>query len=349
MAARILEAHAALKPAPGSAEGGVFRPGDVAVLTASASAEDGAVAWPTRDELSAALGKSAVVLDDGTDVQAVDLVAGAGGAASARAWTVQLLLAPGSRELPAIPLRVTGPDGTELATGATPAIDVTVGTVLEAPEAESIDATAQAQDPAALREEVAKHLAPARGPWRLRGDFPLALLLAILGALVLAALLFLWLRRRARRPKPARPVPLDPPEVVALRRIAALRSSGLLARGESLAFHVEIADILKEYLERRTGVELRERTTDEIRALVHPRRGVGAVPLVKEPAVRADVLHVLGATDLVKFARETPPTAESFALADAIERIVDRTTPRASSDAEAPPAEPLRPTGTGPA
>src|SRR5205085_10391349 len=99
-----------------------------------------------------------------------------------------------------------------------------------------------------------------------------------------------------------------------------LRTSGMRARGEHLAFHVELSDILKEYLERRTGLELRERTTDEVRALVYPPRGIGAAPIVKEASARGDVLHVLGSCDLVKFAKDAPAPAESFALCDAVDR-----------------------------
>ena len=123
--ARLLEAHAALRPLAGSAPDGVFRPGDVAVLTVSAAAEGGDVSWPTTEELATVLGQAAVVLDEGADAPPVDLVAAAGNA-SARAWPVQLLLAPGARQLPAIPLRVVGEDGSEAATGEAPAIDVTI-------------------------------------------------------------------------------------------------------------------------------------------------------------------------------------------------------------------------------
>ena len=161
-----------------------------------------------------------------------------------------------------------------------------------------------------------------RGPWVLRGSFPFATLGGwLILALVLVALASWAWRRWRRRERPVEaPQRLEPAEVVAHRRLAELPA--LLDAGEQLRFHVELADIVKGYLSRRYDADLLERTTDEVRRLF--KGTLRDRPNAR--GVRDDVGRVLGACDLVKFARDVTERGEALRLIEKAESIVDRTT-----------------------
>ncbi len=322
----LVEVHATLEAAAGAAPQLAGRPvtaahaGDVLRLVAHVATDGaGAVRWPTRDELGKALAPNALVLDDGVPATSSAGSAPVAGSSSpqARAWQVQVVAAPGDREIGPVPVTLTDATGAEIDRAEAPAVAVHVDSVLDARLAADLDRAANAPD---MREAVYRELAPTRGPWRLSSGTPwLLILLALVAALALA-LLGWWAWRRRRRPtRPRPPVVLEPADVVARRRLAVLLASGSLERGEHLAFHVELAEILKEYLERRLGADLRDRTTEEIRRLLHGELKSAA----SVPQVRGDALSVLVACDLVKFARDAPPPTESRALAQVVARVVD--------------------------
>lgn len=114
-------------------------------------------------------------------------------------------------------------------------------------------------------------------------------------ALLVAAMVWLWLKRRRRPEAPTPAVPATPPDVDALRALEALGQSGLLERGEARSFYIELVVIVKRYLERRLGAPLLEMTSQEAGAFLkgHPEAG----PLAG--AFR----EMCSAADQVKFAR----------------------------------------------
>lgn len=322
MSPSLLESASALQPAEGAGEAG-FRPGDVATLVVRVSWEgEGSVSFPSREDLETALAGKARVLDEGADAPggAAPLHASAGASEASRAWLVQLLLPPGEHELPDIPLELVAADGGSPQEVAALGPTVSIQTVLDEADAAQLD---QAQAAEQLRAEVAQQLAPARGPWELAPILPWwALLLAALALLALAFWAFMRWWRKRRKAAPSVPRIVEPAEVVARRRLRELREGALLTTGRHLEFHVALADILKEYLERRLGTDLRERTTEEIRRLFHSSlRSARQVP-----EIRQEVLAVLNGCDLVKFARALPLPSEALAHVDAVERIITKTT-----------------------
>lgn len=326
MTARLVETAAAVLPRAGSAADAAFHPGDVATLVVRASWEgDGAVAWPGKDELEKALqGKASVLSEAGPAPADAASVSAPSPAQDARAWTVQLLLAPGDQQLPDIPMALQPADGGAPERASVPGPSLTLSTVLDERAAQQIEAAAQ--DPQAMKAEAAQQLAPARGPWELAPRMPWWgwLLIALAAASLVAWILHRWRSRRAKTPEKA--APQEPAEVVARRRLRELRESALLTTGRHLEFHVALADILKQYLERRLHVELRERTTDEIR-----RELQGAARSKRFVAeVRQDTLAVLDGCDMVKFAKAVPVPSEALALVEVVDRLVTRTTESAA-------------------
>lgn len=120
-------------------------------------------------------------------------------------------------------------------------------------------------------------------------------------AIVLLALGF-WLFKRwqaARRRRPERvtgPEALDPPDVEARKRLAALVARGLPEQGKTLEHGTELADLLRRFVERR---------------FTTPRPGYTTSELVRHLLARGDVApedvaalkSILEACDLTKFAR----------------------------------------------
>lgn len=330
---RILDVHAKLSPAPGHAApggpvapGAAFRAGDVATLAIHATVEgSGRLKWPSRDELQAILGQQASVLSDGQAMRADDALGG--GRPEARGWQIQILLPPGEGSIGPIPLTLVGTDdgGEEIDAAEVPAASLVMETVLEPELAEQLDQQQAATD---LKAEVTRHLSAPRGPWAVQSRWPLGMIAAALALLALIVLLARWWRRRPRPAAP--PIPLEAAEIVARRRLAALEASGLLGRGEHLPFHVELADILKQYLSRRLGTDITELTTDEVRRMMRGEIRVQAAmalgATVRAGEVRSLILHVLTACDVVKFARHAPPPAASLELHACVSRIVDLTT-----------------------
>ncbi len=139
----------------------------------------------------------------------------------------------------------------------------------------------------------------------------LRLLWIILGAGGAIGVAWAMTRRRRRAPvaAPARletpPPPPPPPDpyVVALARLEAIDGERWAARGEVERHYESVADVLREYLETAEGIPAPERTTTELLWSLPPR--------LAEGGVRRRVQEVLGAADLVKFARRRPAAAEA--------------------------------------
>ena len=153
---------------------------------------------------------------------------------------------------------------------------------------------------------------------------------AVLGLLLLAAAAYLVWRRRRRRPAPALPaVPPPPPRPeheIAYEELQQLLASGRLERGETKAFYIELAEILRRYLGRRFGIDTFERTTFEILETLRTAR-------VQSNALTL-AAQCLGSCDLVKFAKYVPDRDETRRHVEQAYRLVDETRRRDAAPAE---------------
>lgn len=122
-----------------------------------------------------------------------------------------------------------------------------------------------------------------------------------------AAILWHWLRRRAARPALA----LSPREQ-AERELEQLIAAGL-ARQDVKRFYVELTGILRQYIERTTGVQAPEQTTEEfLQAIGRSSRST--------ESERTRLKEFLEAADLVKFAAQHPREED---ITESIERARD--------------------------
>ncbi|MFO7260449.1 MAG: hypothetical protein DIU52_004800 [bacterium] len=189
---------------------------------------------------------------------------------------------PGPVELPALALRLVGP-GEEAQTLNVRLPAAVVRSVLPA------DTTGV--EPRPLKDV----LGADRVLW------PLLLALAL--ALLAAAALSHWLRRRRAVSEPALAAGL-PPRERALAALDRARRLGLLEAGEVKAFYTLIADAVREYLEAVEPRWGRDLTTSELLALL-----AGEM----DESQRERLGEVLHAADLVKFARRRPDASVAIA------------------------------------
>jgi hypothetical protein len=151
----------------------------------------------------------------------------------------------------------------------------------------------------------------------------LAPLWAMLGGALVAVIAWLVAKRGRRRAvvvveraeRPLAPPPPDP-YALALARLEAIETERWAARGEVERHYESVADALREYLEAAEGIPAPDRTTTELLWSLPPR--------LAEGGLRRRVQDVLGAADLVKFARRRPSAEEAANFSRAARELLDR-------------------------
>lgn len=236
-------------------------------------------------------------------------------------WEVELLaFEAGELELPAIPLAF----GSTLA--ETRPVAIAVATQFreeELPVATSTrpEAIAElekmaAQDPGTVRVLV-EDLSPV---WIALGAIVIA---------VAAALVWRWARARDRALAAVVPPPPPPRPAheVALERLARLRASGALGRGELKVLYGELSELLREWAGARFGFDSLDLTVAEL---------MEALARGERPGLDARALEeLLYAADLVKFAKFVPAVSDAERAIETAETLV-----RAAMPAPVPPPVP---------
>ena len=145
---------------------------------------------------------------------------------------------------------------------------------------------------------------------------------AFLVALLLSA--YLWSRRRGEIAPEV--VQIDPREE-ARRALVGLLKGDLIKRGAVGAFYVGLTGIVRRFVERTTGVDAPDQTTEEFLGSIaqHP-----AFPAQKRAAFEG----FLGSADLVKYAAQIPTDQEVFRSVDLAREFCEL------SEADVPYAEP---------
>ena len=168
----------------------------------------------------------------------------------------------------------------------------------------------------------------------------LLILLSILALLLLAAAL-LWYFARRVTVVLAKPTPPPPPHTTALAAIAAMRAEDWTGEGKQEPFFVRLSSIVRTYVEARFSIRAPERTTEEF-----IRDAVKSPDLT--PSHRRLLADFLETSDLVKFARHRPGTAELLTALDSAETFVRETIPApAPSPSSAAPETAPSPSAKG--
>lgn len=212
---------------------------------------------------------------------------------------------PGTYELSPVTVRITSAQRDTTMRVPLPAFEVT--SVLPA-------------DTAGIEAKPAKDVLGANRLW-----WPI--LLALLIAALVAAALYVWWRRRRGAETPIVFTPAVPPLEVALAQLAALRREGLIERGEFRLFYGRLTEILRHYaaaMEPRWSTDL---TTSELAMRLRADAGM-------QDAL--ELTRILGAADMVKFARAVTTKDSANGDLDAarawIERYAARPEPAAPDE-----------------
>ncbi len=140
-------------------------------------------------------------------------------------------------------------------------------------------------------------------PFTLRDFLPWLLLLAAIG--LLGTLAWFYIKNRKRNQPliklPSRPS--KPPHVVALEMLEELRKEQIWQKGQVKQYYTRLTDILREYFDKRYGVNAAEMTSDEIMFAMKDQ--------LTEVSSFNDLRKVLTLSDLAKFAKGQPIGAEN--------------------------------------
>lgn len=121
----------------------------------------------------------------------------------------------------------------------------------------------------------------------------------LLGVLLIAGGLCAVLIATNRMPNPLAPVQvIIPPYEMAMQRLQQLKTEKLCEKGQEKQYYSELTDILREYLQRRFGINALEMTSRQILESVR-----------KNPETRNSrklIADILDVADFVKFARLKP-------------------------------------------
>jgi hypothetical protein len=202
-------------------------------------------------------------------------------------------------EIPAIRLRVDGPDGARELT--VPPRKVRLRSLVaaeKAPSAERAHRGPKAPVPVIVRSFL--------WAWLLGGA-------AVAAAAILLALRFR--RLRAARPAPAAPVAT--PEEEAMARLLSLKRRAPWDRGLGRPAVFELSEIVRIYLGRRLRFDALDLTTDELIAELRRLRLLGLD--------LAELMQELHWQDLVKFAKAEPSADDCVRAIDRAASLVDRT------------------------
>ena len=121
--------------------------------------------------------------------------------------------------------------------------------------------------------------------------------------------------------------PPTPAHVVALRELRQLRDKRWIETRAVEPFYVALSGIVRRYLEARFGLRAPDRTTEEF-----IREAAASKALT--PEQRQVVGGFLEQSDLVKFARHAPESADMQTAFESAERLVQETIPAPAAPAE---------------
>ena len=154
-----------------------------------------------------------------------------------------------------------------------------------------------------------------KGPWSVPPNWFLYILVVLLVIVIVGALVFLYLRKRAK------PIDLQSevvsqrqPHEIAYEQLNRIEGMNWIAQGEMKVYHTEISHIIRQYIAARYHIPALELTTQEL-----------LDRLQTENIPKDLVQQFFTNCDLVKFARYSPTKPEAHERMEEAHQIVDET------------------------
>jgi hypothetical protein len=139
----------------------------------------------------------------------------------------------------------------------------------------------------------------------------------VLGMIVVAAVVVLWLYLRGKRVKELVRI-FKPAHEIAYERMRALVNEDLVGAGRIKEFYERISDILRHYIEHRFSLKAPERTTEEFLAEL---ANTDVLPAAEKQRLGEFLQHC----DLVKFAKHNPTTQQIQETFDLVKDFIEKT------------------------
>ncbi|MFO7658437.1 MAG: hypothetical protein R6W78_15375, partial [Bacteroidales bacterium] len=137
-----------------------------------------------------------------------------------------------------------------------------------------------------------------KAPLSFTEVYPFVLAVLFIGVLIWFALYYLK-KKKNNQPIISRIKTEEPPHIIAMRELEALRAGKLWQRKEVKLYYSRLTEIIRRYLERRYKILAMEQTTDEIMTELVAGRLI-------QPEDLKILKMMLERADLVKFAKGDP-------------------------------------------
>ncbi len=175
-----------------------------------------------------------------------------------------------------------------------------------------------------IANELDPKVKPNPAPRAQREDWPLArqATIGVLAAIALAILLAWLIRKAQQRPKVEPPKAKVLPWIAAMKELAEIRGSTMLADDQHDEYFDRVSECLRRYLGDRYGFDGVESTSAEIRLMlkrVYP-------PVTNQEQID----RFLDDTDFIKYAEVKPTRDDCAQSIDRAEDVVRKTTPAAA-------------------
>lgn len=152
-------------------------------------------------------------------------------------------------------------------------------------------------------------------------------ILTTLGIILLAVVVyFLIARRKTTKTAPIQAnKPKEPAHVIALQALDAIKERSLWKTGQVKAYHSELSDVIRTYIEDRFMVHALEKTTREILR--------DLAPVLGKKEIFLELQYMLELADAVKFAKLQPDALENERVLQLAYRFVESTKIKSEANA----------------
>jgi hypothetical protein len=176
---------------------------------------------------------------------------------------------------------------------------------------------------------------PIQDPPFVWQDYIMYILIPLLILLIMALLGFVlyMILNKKKKGYYFKPQVVLPPHVIALKELDELKASKIWQKGQEKMYYTKLTDVLREYIDRRFGIDAPEMTSDEILAAI--KKATGTISATE------NLKQILYVADLVKFAKYIPLNDENdlsmmnayfFVNQTKIEEVVKPENPQAANN-----------------
>jgi hypothetical protein len=171
--------------------------------------------------------------------------------------------------------------------------------------------------PVDLEQDIMDIKGPMDVPINWRKYLLYGLIALVVIGLLVGGYLYWQKHRKPKGAPAARPVPTRPAHEIALEKLEELRLKKLWQSDRVKEYHIELSDIVREYIEFRYGIMALEQTTDEtVAALLRQQVDAQQVEALRK---------MLQLADLAKFAKYRPMSDENEKSMDVAKGFVEST------------------------